>query len=102
MADGEVGKKDDGGKTRFDLVPPFAMRELAEVLTIGAKKYGEENWRQVKGRRQRYFAACMRHLWAWWMGEGYDPETNRSHLAHAMCCLAFLLEDDLGGTQEKA
>jgi hypothetical protein len=102
MADGEVGNKLDDGKARFDLMPPLAVREFVEVLTIGAKKYGPENWRHVKDRRRRYFAACLRHVWAWWIGEGFDPETQRSHLAHAMCCLAFLLEDDLGGTQEKA
>ena len=28
-------------------------------------------------------------------GEELDPETNLSHLAHAMCCLLFKLEIEL-------
>lgn len=100
--DVEIGLKTDDGKPRFDLMPPLAVREFVEVLTIGAKKYGPENWRHVRDRRRRYFAAALRHTWAWWLGETHDEESQRSHLAHAMCCLAFLMEDDLGGTQERA
>jgi hypothetical protein len=30
-------------------------------------------------------------MWAYWKGEDNDPETGLSHLAHAMCCVMFLL-----------
>ncbi len=33
-----------------------------------------------------------RHIFAWWGGEDKDPETGFSHLAHAGCCLLFLME----------
>lgn len=33
----------------------------------------------------------MRHMWAWWGGQDKDPETGFSHLAHAACCIAFLM-----------
>jgi hypothetical protein len=39
----------------------------------------------------RPFSAAMRHLWAWWKGEQADPETGLPHLAHAACCLMFLM-----------
>jgi hypothetical protein len=31
-------------------------------------------------------------MFAWWRGEDTDPETGLSHLAHAGCCLMFLME----------
>lgn len=34
------GRKDDGGKLRFDLIPPDALAELVRVYTVGAAKYG--------------------------------------------------------------
>ena len=69
--DGAV--KHDQGKVRMDLVPPAAIWALAEVYTVGAAKYGEHNWR--KGMSWgRIFAAILRHIWAWAMGEELDPE----------------------------
>lgn len=89
---GEASKSgDELSKPRLDLVPYAAVAEIAEVLTFGAKKYGDNNW--CRGARWgRYFAALMRHLWAWWGGQENDPETGKSHLAHAGCCLVFLME----------
>lgn len=39
----------------------------------------------------RVYAAALRHLLAWWGGEDEDPETELSHLAHAACCVVFLV-----------
>jgi len=89
----QEGRKDDAEKPRFDLVPPRALTAVARVLTLGARKYAPDNWRRVEGRRERYFAAAMRHLWAWWTGEDRDAETGESHLAHAACCVLFLLDE---------
>lgn len=84
------GRKDDGGKARYDLIPPELLEATAAVLTFGAGKYGERNWE--KGMKWgRPFAALMRHMWAWWRGEKADPETGMSHLWHASCCIAFLI-----------
>lgn len=90
------GRKDDGGKPRYDLLPPEMLEATAEILTFGAAKYGDRNWERgmVWGRP---FAALMRHLWAWWRGEPADPETGRSHLWHASCCLAFLIAYEARG-----
>lgn len=88
----DEGSKDDTGKPRCDLLPPLALLATAEVLAYGAKKYAPENWRRVNGWRWRYTAACLRHLFAHMRGEKIDPESHFSHLAHASCCVLFLLE----------
>lgn len=79
------------GKTRFDLIPFAAVGEIADVLAYGAVKYSPNNW--CRGAEWgRYFSALCRHIFAWWRGEDRDPETGFSHLAHAGCCLLFLME----------
>lgn len=88
------GRKDDAGKPRFDLMPPFAWKAVIDVLTFGAGKYAPENWRKVEGWRWRYYRACLGHVWAWWTGERLDKDSGLPHLAHAVCCLLFLLELD--------
>lgn len=96
------GRKDDAGKARHDLIPPELPHAVAQVLAFGASKYGERNWE--KGMTWgRPFAALMRHLWAWWRGEPYDPETGMSHLWHAACCIAFLVayEERREGTDDR-
>lgn len=86
----QPGFKYDEEKIRTDLVPTDVVEELTKVLTLGAKKYSDRNWE--KGMRWgRPYAAALRHLFAWWRGEDYDPETGLSHLAHALCCVTFLL-----------
>jgi hypothetical protein len=85
------GTKFDREKDRWDLLPIAATREIVRVLTFGATKYDDENWRKVPDGRRRYYAAALRHLTAWFEGELRDPETGFSHLAHAGCCVLFLL-----------
>jgi len=87
-----VGVKHDTDKPRFDLIPPRAEEMLAKVLTFGANKYAPGNWQHVPDAENRYIAAALRHINAHRLGEHSDPETGLSHLAHAMCCLAFVIE----------
>ena len=96
MDDGK-GRTDDGGKPRLELVPPEVMIALGEILTFGAKKYGDRNWERGMAW-SRVFGAAMRHLWSWWAGEKADAETARSHLWHALCCIAFLIAYEARGT----
>lgn len=97
-AEPKPGDKRDDGKPRYDLVPFVALHHLVLVLTFGAKKYTPDGWRAVPEWRRRYFAAALRHLIAWFGGERLDPESGLHHLAHAACCLFFLLELDLEKT----
>lgn len=90
------GIKHDQEKIRTDLYSTLALEELAKVLTFGAKKYASDNWRLGMSWR-RLIGAAIRHLFAFMRGEDNDPETGLSHLAHAMCCIMFLLEYVLTG-----
>ena len=88
------GRKFDGGKLQYGLLPPLALRETVKVLTFGAEKYEPDNWRRVPDGPRRYFDAAQRHLWAYKTGEVTDSETGVSHLAHALCCIMFMLDLD--------
>jgi hypothetical protein len=83
--------KFDGDKLPLNLLSTEAMNQTAAVLAFGAQKYSQNNWR--KGFAwSRPLAAAMRHITAFNDGEDCDPESGLSHLAHAACCLMFLLE----------
>lgn len=85
------GLKFDSGKRRLSLVPISCINAILDVLEFGAKKYGVDNWQQVPQAETRYFDAAIRHLFAWREGEKIDPESGCHHLAHAACCVIFLL-----------
>jgi hypothetical protein len=86
-----AGRKDDSEKLRWDLLPVSELEDIIGVLSYGAKKYGDDNWKSVTTPRRRYFAAACRHVFAWWRGETFDPESGLHHLAHAGCSLLFLV-----------
>lgn len=96
----EDGMKYDKDKARWDLLPFKAASQVVDVLTYGAKKYAPEDWRKVDGWRWRYFGAAMRHMVAWIGGERIDPESKLPHLAHAACCVLFMLELDRPSDQD--
>lgn len=83
--------KFDTDKLPLNLLSTEAMNQTAAVLKFGAKKYAEHNWR-AGFTWSRPLAAAMRHLTAFNDGEDKDPESGLSHLAHAACCIMFLLE----------
>jgi len=84
------GRKDDEGKSRWDLVPR-SFQEVVNVYTMGARKYADRNWE--KGIKwSRIFGAMMRHSWNWWWGETHDPVDGQHHLASAAWCALALME----------
>jgi hypothetical protein len=91
-----VGVKYDTGKPEFALMPPISEREVVKVLTAGAQKYSRENWRKVEDAHHRYLSAAGRHINAYKSGELNDPDDGLHHLAHAICCLLFITDLDLG------
>ncbi len=93
------GQKHDTDKPRYDLMPVHAEAAVVDVLTFGAKKYAPDNWRHVESATDRYTAAALRHIAAYRMGEREDQESGLPHLAHAVCCLMFMLE--LGSEADK-
>lgn len=94
----ETMKKQIGSALKFDtdklplhLLSTEAMNQTAAVLKFGAEKYAEHNWR-AGFAWHRPLSAAMRHITAFNDGEDKDPESGLSHLAHAACCIMFLLE----------
>lgn len=83
--------KFDDNKLPVNLLSTEALLQTAAVLKFGADKYHAHNWRDGFAW-SRPLAAAMRHIMAYNDGEDKDPESGLSHLAHAACCIMFLLE----------
>lgn len=96
------GTKFDQNKPRYDLMPISAELEVVEVLTYGAMKYDENNWRNVEPLNQRYYSAARRHMQSFMSGERRDQESGMHHLAHACCCLLFMLQKDLESEHDES
>jgi len=79
-------------KAPLHLVPPSVLVYLAAAFREGAAKYGPYNWRNEKISTSVYYAAALRHLTAWWDGEDDATDSGAHHLAHAMACLALILD----------
>jgi len=93
------GIKFDEDKLPYHLIAPELLSSVAEILAFGAKKYIPRNWE--KGMAwHRPFRACIGHMWDWWRGAGPDPETGKSHLWHAACCIMFLIAYEARGIGE--
>lgn len=85
------GKRYNEGKVRIDLLPSYAIRQMAEVFTFGAIKYEPHNW--TRGMPwSTVIASLKRHLLAHESGEDYDKETGLLHTAHIMANASFLTE----------
>lgn len=86
--------KHDQGKRQYALFPTKALGLIQDVIDYGAKKYAPNNWRNANGcdDLDRYYSACLRHLFAFRDGDPTDIESGLSHLAHAACNIIFLLE----------
>ena len=73
-------------KGSFDLLPFYAIYEVARVYQEGAKKYGRNNYR--KGiNLSRYLDAALRHLMK--AGAGFKDEP---HFAQAAWNILSLIE----------
>ncbi|GHT13512.1 hypothetical protein FACS1894170_09590 [Planctomycetales bacterium] len=67
------------GKSRPDLISPFAMERLGEWLRLGAKKYAERNWEQGIPL-SRCIASLYRHLLKFQQGR-----QDEDHITAVMC-----------------
>jgi hypothetical protein len=98
----DKGVKFDGEKRRWSLLPSGVMNEVIDVLEHGAKKYAPDNWKYVDNSHTRYYDAAMRHIEQWYSEESIDKESGKNHLAHAICCLMFLLWVDNAKTEKES
>lgn len=83
------GIKHDSGKPRFELYDTYFLEDVARVLTLGAQKYADNNWQEVRPWK-RYLGALFRHSFAILRGEVFDNETGLQHAAHAAANLMFI------------
>lgn len=78
-------KKFDTGKPDYSLFEPIIMEAYCTIGTMGAKKYGRNNWKKAKVEDYpRYLAAEYRHDMASQNGEELDPESGLPHLWHKL------------------
>ena len=59
------------GKPRYDLIELDFLKRWAELMSRGAEKYGENNWRKANSEEelQRFRASGFRHFIQWLNGE---------------------------------
>lgn len=99
-----AGRKDDQGKLRWRLLRhsmTLALESVLRVLSFGADKYGEENWKMVEDGQRRYRDALDRHLAEIDKGILVDPDTGEPHLAHVATNALFLLQLQQEGAKVK-
>lgn len=77
------GQKNDfaDAKLRWDLLPLQEIEDIVKAYTVGADKYGENNWKYLENGYNRYKAAMFRHLLEYEKGTEFDEETGCRHLA---------------------
>ena len=92
----ETGARKGIKLAAFSLIPPQALRALAEHFGKGALKYDKNNWTLGYDWSLSYDALC-RHLTLWWEGEDNDPEFEANHLVavmwHAVVLFTFATKE---------
>jgi len=95
------------GKLPLHLWPNTATALGCLGLLDGMLKYGRSNWRVAGVRASIYVDAAKRHIDKWFEGQDVDEEFDEHgnvvggsglpHLAHALACLAILVDADAAG-----
>jgi hypothetical protein len=80
-----AGGKQSATPYRCDLVPPAAYLRVAAILAEGARKYGDENWRNISFRD--HINHALSHVAAYLAADRSDD-----HIGHAMCRMMFAFE----------
>ena len=92
-ASSSPGLKNDGTKSRVDLLDPDFLLAVGDALRFGAEKYkehgGSSNWRRGI-HISRLVASALRHLLAIMRGEDTDSDSGLPHTAHLGCCVQFI------------
>ena len=90
----------DGDKLDWTLLPWDSVEEVLKTLHYGATKYEARNWEKGNSYN-KYYAAAMRHMMAWHMGQDFDEgESELHHLAQASFNLLALLAWQMRGVGE--
>lgn len=84
-------------KMPLHLWPETATAMGCLGLLEGMLKYGRGNWRETGVRASIYVDALRRHVGAWFEGEDCAPDSGLPHLAHALACLAIIVDAEAAG-----
>lgn len=79
-------------KVALHLWPHVATVYGALAMADGAEKYGAYNWREHPVKATVYVSALERHVAAYFDGEENATDSGKPHLAHALACLAILVD----------
>lgn len=74
------------GKGRYDLLPPAALRRLAQVYERGAAKYGDRNW-ELGQPLSRFLDSALRHTF-----QVLEGKTDEDHAGQAAWNLLAFIE----------
>jgi predicted RNA-binding Zn-ribbon protein involved in translation (DUF1610 family) len=79
-------------KLPLHLFPTTAKYYGCLALLDGCLKYGRSNFRSAGVRASIYYDALNRHIDKWFEGQDKDEDSGLPHLAHAIACIAILIE----------
>lgn len=88
----------DDGKAPLAQLPWAAIEGLAHVQAYGHKKYKDFNNYRKGMEVSRNLSCALRHIKEYMEGHDVDAESGRNPLEHALCRLAFTLQNIHDGT----
>ena len=94
MKKGEKKANANKEKLRWTLLPINELEDVVKVLELGAKKYGDFDWKHVPNASKVYQESLFRHWVEYRKGNKIDDESGISHLAHLICCGLILMWHD--------
>ena len=99
MAGQQKARTDDEGKDPLAWIPWAAVTDLARVQMYGQIKYGDFNNYRKGLEVSRNLSCALRHIRDYLGGINEDPESELSPLAHALCRIAFVLQNIHDGVE---
>jgi hypothetical protein len=89
----EKARTYDDGKEPLAWLPWAAISELAKVQAYGHKKYLDFNNYRKGMEVSRNLSCALRHIKEYMEGHDQDKESGLNPLAHALCRIAFVLQN---------
>lgn len=102
---GSTERDSDDGKPRYSLIPPLALKRVANLYTNGAKKYKPYNWCGEEGNELEksgmnfsvMYDSILRHVMAFGLNDKNDKE---DHLAAAVFGLMGIMHFEETGRKD--
>lgn len=84
-------------KTQHWLVPTKPLVGVANVMELGARKYGPFSWLRDRVTMSTYYSAARRHLDVWFEGDDTDAESGEHPLDHVISCCLIIRDAEMAG-----